>query len=161
MREIKSHCFLSNLHIFKIISTIYLHLHNIIWSSVCKIFNLISFCFSLSVTEASDCFVVIVCLLVLVVHQVFAKPIDSLGGRTSMDHSLEETLRSPCREQKIPMQEDHNEANIKGILQVIKRQSAIAKNIAREDVKEYVSRFFPFQTTFFCKEKINFHQIIE
>ncbi|XP_055303288.1 uncharacterized protein LOC129568967 isoform X4 [Sitodiplosis mosellana] len=56
-----------------------------------------------------------------------------------MDHSLEETLRSPCREEKIPAREDHNESNIKGILQVIKRQSAIAKSIARQDVAQYIS----------------------
>lgn len=75
---------------------------------------------------------------------MFAKPIDNQGSRTSMDHSLEEALRSPCREEKIPSQEDHNEVNIKGILQVIKRQSAIAKSIARQDIAQYVSGTFHF-----------------
>lgn len=65
-----------------------------------------------------------------------------------MDHSLEETLRSPCREEKIPSQEDHNESNIRGILQVIKRQSAIAKSIARQDVAQYVSGTFHFDHHF-------------
>lgn len=65
-----------------------------------------------------------------------------------MNHQLEEALRSPCREEKIPSQEDYNESNIKGILQVIKRQSAIAKSIARQDVAQYVSGAFHFGSFF-------------
>lgn len=67
-----------------------------------------------------------------------------------MNHQLEETLRSPCREEKTPSQEDHNESTIKGILQVIKRQSAIAKSIARKDAEQYVSGSFHFGSLFFC-----------
>lgn len=114
----------------------------------------------ISVTEVSDCFIVVVCLLILVVHQVLAKPIDNQGIRTSMDHALEETLRSPCREEKIPTQEDHNESNIKGILQVIKRQSAIAKSIARQDVVQYVSEASSFQYLFFFTAQIKFQIVI-
>lgn len=52
--------------------------------------------------------------------------------------SLEDSLRSPCREANLP-REDQSAANIKGVLQIIGRQSAIAKSIAKEDVEKYVS----------------------
>lgn len=73
---------------------------------------------------------------------MLAKPIDNRFDRSNMAadaHSLDDTLRSPCREEHIPTQEDHNQANVKGLLQVIMRQSGIAKNLARQDAARYVS----------------------
>lgn len=78
------------------------------------------------------------CLLIFIVQQVFAKPLPNMSLEANMP-SLEETLRSPCRERSSP-REDHSQSNIKGILQVIGRQSAIAKSIATRDVARYVSR---------------------
>lgn len=53
--------------------------------------------------------------------------------------SLEDALRSPCREANLP-REDQSPASIKGVLQIIGRQSAIAKSIAKEDIEKYVSK---------------------
>lgn len=61
--------------------------------------------------------------------------------------SLEDALRSPCRESNFP-REDQNPANIKGVLQIIGRQSAIAKSIAKEDVAKYVSKRFTIPCEF-------------
>lgn len=72
-----------------------------------------------------------------------AKPFGNLDYNSNMAYeaktpTLEETLRSPCREEN-SLQEGHTQANIRGVLQIIKRQSAIAKSIAKEDVVKYVS----------------------
>lgn len=98
------------------------------------------------ITEASDCILVLVCLLTLAINQVIAKPFGSLDYNSNMSYegkvqSLEDTLRSPCRGEN-SLQEDHTQANIRGVLQIIGRQSAIAKSIAKEDVVKYVSTIF-------------------
>lgn len=145
MRKMKSHCFLFSSFILYIQLIHSFHIYAIFAYEVFLFFS--SF-----IIEASDCLVVIVCLLILVVHQVFAKPIDNQNYRSNMasdSHSLQDKLRSPCREDRIPAQEDHNQANIKGILKVIKTQSAIAKSIARQDVAQYVSRILK-TISFFC-----------
>lgn len=99
-----------------------------------------SFGFFLFVTESTDYLLLSVCLLIFVIQQVFAKPIPNMSLEANVP-SLEETLRSPCRERTSP-REDHSQSNIKGILQVIGRQSAIAKSIATRDVAKYVSKIF-------------------
>lgn len=93
---------------------------------------------------------------------MFAKPVDNQNYRSNMaldSHSLEDKLRSPCREERVPAQEDHNQSNIKGILKVIKTQSAIAKSIAKQDIAQYVSKikddFVFFSFVFICYMKIN------
>lgn len=84
-------------------------------------------------------------MLTVVIHQVFARPIESQHYRLNMSlessdmQSLEDALRSPCRENISP-REDQSQASIKGTLQIIGRQSAIAKSIAKEDVIKYVSK---------------------
>lgn len=95
-------------------------------------------------TEPSDYLLVLVCLLTIAVHQVFARPLNSQDYHLNMsmepnEQSLEDALRSPCREANLP-REDQSSANIKGVLQIIGRQSAIAKSIAKEDVEKYVSK---------------------
>lgn len=107
------------------------------------------------ITEASDCILVLVCLLTLAINQVIAKPFGSLDYNPNMSYegkvqSLEETLRSPCRGGN-SQQEDHTQANIRGVLQIIGRQSAIAKSIAKEDVVKYVS------ISFLCTYKPHFN----
>lgn len=62
--------------------------------------------------------------------------------------SLEDSLRSPCREANLP-REDQNPATIKGVLQIIGRQSAIAKSIAKEDIEKYVSKYIRMRFLFF------------
>lgn len=102
------------------------------------------FFFSSIVTGASDCFLLLVCLFTIVIQQVLARPVSSQDYHLNMSlepnvQSLEDALRSPCREANLP-REDQSPASIKGVLQIIGRQSAIAKSIAKEDIEKYVSK---------------------
>lgn len=96
------------------------------------------------ITGASDCLLLLVCLFTIVVQQVLARPVSSQDYHLNMSlepnvQSLEDALRSPCREANLP-REDQSPASIKGVLQIIGRQSAIAKSIAKEDIEKYVSK---------------------
>lgn len=103
------------------------------------------FFFSSSIiTGASDCLLLLVCLYTVVIQQVLARPVSSQDYHLNMSlepnaQSLEDALRSPCREANLP-REDQSPASIKGVLQIIGRQSAIAKSIAKEDIEKYVSK---------------------
>lgn len=94
-------------------------------------------------TGTSDCLLVLVCLLILAINQVFAKPFVSTDMSNAANiPSLDDTLRSPCRERSAPA-EIQAQVNIRGILEIIGRQSGIARSIARKDVEEYVSILLP------------------
>lgn len=117
------------------------------WSHA-KLFHFIA-------TGTSDCLLVLVCLLIVAINQVFAKPFVSTDMSNAANiPSLEDTLRSPCRERSAPA-EIQAEVNIRGILEIIGRQSGIARSIARKDVGEYVSTLFSwtnYDTKFFFIE---------
>lgn len=84
------------------------------------------------VTETSDWFLVLVCLLIVAINQVFARP------HNQMSAELENTLQSPCRGSPAQMQ---SQVNIRSMLGIIGTQSGIARSIARKDIEEYVSTF--------------------
>ncbi|XP_031628797.1 uncharacterized protein LOC116344414 isoform X2 [Contarinia nasturtii] len=95
-------------------------------------------------TKTSDCFIIVVCLLILSIQQGFARPIDNTA-RPERPHSpdnnmsLQETLRSPCTaEEDMPQKVDHNQDNIKGILTLVWRQSGIAKSNGWKDVEKFL-----------------------
>lgn len=115
--------------------------HKICLQTFCKMIF-----FSFIVTGASDCLLLLVCFLTIAIQQVFARPINGQDYHLKMSlepniQSLEDALRSPCREANLP-REDQSAASIKGVLQIIGRQSAIAKSIAKEDIEKYVSKSF-------------------
>lgn len=127
--------------------------------------NLIyDFCFI--VTGAySDCLLLLVCLFTVVIQQVLARPASSQDYHLNMSlepnvQSLEDALRSPCREANLP-REDQSPTSIKGVLQIIGRQSAIAKSIAKEDIEKYVSTPNSIELKFVCldnSERISVRQ---
>lgn len=90
------------------------------------------------VTETSDCYLVLVCLLIVAINQVFARPHHQMSAKMPLE--LENILQSPCRGSPAQIQ---SQANIRSLLGIIETQSGIAESFAKKDVEEYVSIFYP------------------
>lgn len=103
------------------------------------------------------------CLLTLVIQQVFARPISGQDYHFNMslepnDQSLTDALRFPCGKSDMP-QEDQSLKNIKAVLGKIEWQSSIAKSAAKEDVVKYVSVLsMKFSRQIYFRSKFKYHK---